>query len=113
VGEAVDPVQAYQNALFELHRAVGDFDEMRRELQSTAVAMIHGWENVIVAGIEEQFPPHFVNSKTLRTINPRDYPTVEQIAESLLAAHRAREKALQAWEQIAPDRREGLPGPPE
>jgi hypothetical protein len=39
-------------------------------------------------------------------------PTVEEIAAALDALSKAREKALRAWEQIPPDIREGLPGPP-
>jgi hypothetical protein len=45
-------------------------------------------------------------------LNESEEPTAEEIAGALLVLHKARKRALQAWEGIPPDRRDGVPGPP-
>jgi hypothetical protein len=112
MANARDPVEDYQRALIDLHRCINEFDELRRLLQSTAVACMFGWQNVVVIGIDEAFPAHVIARESHRTIDASNWPTPEKIAKVLLAAHQAQEKALQAWDKIPDDHRAGLSQPP-
>lgn len=42
--------------------------------------------------------------KTVRTIKAIDYPSIDEIAKALLAAHRAQQRAFQVWNRIPPGR---------
>lgn len=104
-----DPVSTYQEALHNFtvatHRAeacVNTITDVADKLQD--------WKSVCVSNTSIGFPGRVASSGI--SIDARDWPTAEQLAQALSSWHTTRNAAHNAWQMIPADRRLGLQPPP-
>lgn len=77
-----------------------------------ATAM-RNWEQVLVTNVEGvEFPPEFSRSnRSENQITGKEWPTAQQIADALLAYHKARQELLNAYNAIPADERHAVRAP--
>ncbi len=102
-----DPIKAYQDALQDFNSATKEAEGLVMAITSVANAL-RDWKRVTVADNKTGFPLEAHGY----SINPDNWPTIQQIAEVLSGWHRVRHVMNNKWNAIPHDRRVGLQPPP-
>ncbi len=101
-----DPIKSYQDALQK-------YDAVSRQAEGLAQYLVglssimKDWQHVTVADGKTQFPV----GTGKYSINPKDFPTIQQVAETLSLWHQVRHDLRNRWGAIPQDRRVGLQPP--
>ena len=102
-----DPIKAYQDAFQDFDSATKEAEGLVMAITSVANAL-RDWKRVTVADGKTGFPPEAHGY----SINPDNWPTIQQIAEVLSGWHRIRHVMNNKWNAIPRDRRVSLQPPP-
>jgi hypothetical protein len=102
-----DPVKSYQDALQKYQTATNNVESLVASITGLAKIMKE-WQEVRVADGKTQFPVGVGKY----TINPKDFPTIQQVAETLSAWHQVRHQLNNKWNSIPRERQIGLQPPP-
>jgi|GEM_PF-3583265 len=74
---------------------------------SSAATALRNWDQVMISNTSVGFPMDIALTHK-PTLNAREWPTLDQVAEALAASHDARHKAENAWHAIPSDLQAGL-----
>ena len=102
-----DPIQTYLEVLRNLEVVTRQVEHVVGEVIKVAGAL-RDWKHVTVANGKTSFPAEALKN----SINPDNWPTIQQLAESLSGWHQSRRAVENAWNAIPRDRRFGLQPPP-
>jgi len=101
-----DPIQPYLEALRNLEVITRQVEHVVGEIIKGAEAL-RDWKHVTVANGKTSFPAEALRN----SINPDNWPTIQQLAETLSEWHQSRRAVENAWNAIPRDRRFGLQPP--
>jgi len=102
-----DPIQSYQQAISKHEVTTRQVERLVGEVIRGAEAL-RNWKQVTVANGKTRFPADALGY----SINPDNWPTIQQPAETLSGWHQSRHAVDNAWNAIPRDRRVGLQPPP-
>lgn len=101
-----EQISAYQEALRKYDNATKKAEEIANTMMGLGQVMKE-WQHVTIADGKTQFPVGVGKY----SINPKDFPTLQQLAEVLSAWHQIRHDLRNKWAAIPQDQRTGLMPP--
>ena len=99
----------YCNALAELNEASADLKHLGAQLQSFTARMLAFPEETCFVDIEGEPQPTLDQLMTVARWYAPEFPTPERLQAALRRRFVARQKALQTWEELTPQQRDGAP----
>ena len=106
---ADDPVADYQAALQEFEASVGRVQEMVTNIRGVS-NKLNSWKESSVADGTTKFPTNLDDRKA---INPREWPSLSELAQTLSAYHAALREVGNAYQKIPDNQREAVKLPPD
>jgi hypothetical protein len=108
-----DRVAAYLESLDAVREAATELIRIRKIIQGAAQALSQHWGRVMVDGIGiEDYPISIGLAPNVASINGQTWPTARQIADGIIAAHKAYDQTQAAWKYVPDDQRRHLAPPP-
>ncbi|MBA3530578.1 MAG: hypothetical protein H0T73_01465 [Ardenticatenales bacterium] len=106
-----DPISNYQRAIAALQAASARAEQYGALVTQTATSL-REWKKVVMTNVEGEFPADLVAGRNTKSINGVDWPTAQQLADTLLNYHNAKKAVDTAWQAISEEQRQILQ-PPE
>ena len=104
---SIDPIREYSNAKTEQAKAQKVVQDMTFVIDKVATALRCNPSAFTIANVRIGSPAEVIPS-ALESLNANDWPTAEQIAESLKAMHDAHHKAQTLWASLTDSDKENL-----
>jgi hypothetical protein len=106
----MDAIERYQLAVNELKAAVSGAERIVKVVLEGA-ASLRDWKHALVANAAGGFPPQLGSTRNA-PLNATEWPSGQQIADSLIRYHEARAELRKAYESVK-DIHRGVLKPPE
>jgi hypothetical protein len=106
----LDAIEKYQQAVNELKTAVSGVERIVKIVLEGA-SSLRDWKHALVANANGGFPPELGSSRNA-PLNATEWPTGQQIADSLIRYHDARFELRKAYEAVQ-DTHRGVLKPPD
>jgi len=105
---AIDPITEYQTATENFERARNKAEQMVRAI-TDAANTLRNWQAVTVSNVNISFPAGLVAA---RSINAKEWPTAEQLAQVLSSYHSTLHEAGNAYRRVPENQRKVVQPPP-
>ena len=109
---SVDPARRYLDAKAKLDSAEARVINLASFLTQVANSLQKDYWNFIVSNVQVGFPVGVGSGGAAFSLNADNWPSAQQIAETLAELHSARHAAVNAWSALSPNDRGSLPKPP-
>ena len=106
----MDAIERYQQAVNELKAASSGAERIVKIVLEGA-GSLRDWKHALVANSTGGFPPELGSSRNA-PLNANEWPSGQQIADSLIRYHDARSEVRKAYEAVK-DIHRGVLKPPE
>jgi hypothetical protein len=106
----MDAIEKYQQAVNELKAAVAGAERIVKVVLEGA-ASLRDWKHALVANATGAFPPELGAARNA-PLNANEWPSGQQLADSLIRYHDARSELRKAYEAVE-DTHRGVVKPPE
>ncbi len=106
-----DQVTDYQDARRSLDVALRTLEATKGVVRKMSDALSGSWSCVMISNGSGGFPMEVAMSKSAIHIDAKEWPTIGQIENALIAAHSAQAKVNISWAHLPVERRTGLEAP--
>jgi hypothetical protein len=103
-------IESYQAAMNEYDAAKQKCQQLSNFI-SQAAKILHNWPKATVANVTGNFPPELVTRRSEASINGKDWPTAQQIADALCDFHAKQLAMSNAYDRIPQSQRGVVVGP--
>ena len=103
-------IEQYQQAVAEIKAAIGEAERLVRIVSSGATAL-REWKRMMMANVQDGFPPEIALSPRSPTINGSEWPTGQQLADALQRYHQAKQNLRNAYSAIPDGQRSVVQAP--
>ncbi|MBA7648732.1 hypothetical protein ES703_56520 [subsurface metagenome] len=106
-----DPIRKYIDAKRELDSLLSKVEKLQRFMEDVGNALRNPFR-FMVSDVNVGFPPEVAMARGIPSLNAKEWPNAQQIAELLASLHKAHHNALTAFMSIPePDRKNVAPLP--